>query len=208
MGLRGGSRAIGGSLAAGCAAVLAIGTTGCVGTASSARPATTTQSTADRGSTAGAAFNGTDVMFAQMMVPHHEQGRRIAALAKTHQIRPQMAMLAAAIESTQATEVQTMAGWLRTWGQPPSADPGAHAAHGGMPGTSDAEIGTVDRATGADFERRWLNMLIAHQDDAVQLARMETAQGVNSDARALADQIVKSRTAQIQQLLGYLGESR
>jgi uncharacterized protein (DUF305 family) len=183
-----------------------------VGTASSAGRSTdgTTQSTAARASTGGApdqSFNGTDVMFAQMMVPHHEQGRRIAALARTHPIRPEMAMLAAAIESTQATEVQTMAGWLRVWGQPPSADPGAHAAHGGLPETSDAEIGAVDRATGADFERRWLNMLIAHQDDAIQLARMETAQGVNSHARALADQIVKSRTAQIKQLLEYLGES-
>jgi len=200
---RGGSRAIRGSLVVLCAIGL-LATGGCVSSGSTQPSRASAESRGPTAGTSGRSFNGTDVMFAQMMVPHHEQGRRIAALARTHPVRPEMAMLAAAIESTQATEVRTMAGWLRTWGQPASADPSAHAAHGGMPATSDTEIGIVDRASGTDFERRWLNMLIAHQDDAIQVARMETAQGVNPDARALADQIAKSRAAQIKQLLAYL----
>jgi uncharacterized protein (DUF305 family) len=148
-------------------------------------------------------FNPTDVMFLQMMVPHHEQGRQIAALAKQRLVRPELAMLAAAIESTQATEIAKMVGWLKSWGQPASADAGAHAAHGGMPGTSPEEITVVARASGADFERKLLNMLIAHQDDAIQLARMETSAGANPGARALAEQIDRSRTAQIKQLMAY-----
>ena len=50
----------------------------------------------------------------------------------------------------------------------------------------------------------FLNMMIAHQDDAMQLARMETSAGVNAPARDLAGQIDRSRTAQIAQMLGYL----
>jgi len=156
---------------------------------------------------AGSGVNATDVMFLQMMVPHLEQGRQIAALARTHPTRSEVAMLAAAIESTQATEIATMSGWLRDWGEPASANPDAHAAHGGMPGTSPEEIAVVDRASGADFERRFLNMLIAHQDDAVQLARMETSSGANAQARALAEQIDKSRSAQIKQMLTYLNQA-
>src|SRR5262245_50764545 len=136
MGRRGGSRAVRGSLAA--LAVLATGS--CLGGAPSAGQPATSHASHPAAAPGGQTFNDTDVMFAQMMVPHHEQGRRIAALAKNHQVRPEIAMLAAAIESTQAVEVQTMAGWLRTWGQPASADPAAHAAHGGMPGTSAEEI--------------------------------------------------------------------
>lgn len=156
---------------------------------------------------AGSGVNATDVMFLQMMVPHLEQGRQIAALARTHPTRSEVAMLAAAIESTQATEIATMSGWLRDWGEPASANPDAHAAHGGMPGTSPEEIAVVDRASGADFERRFLNMLIAHQDDAVQLARMETSSGANAQVRALAEQIDKSRSAQIKQMLTYLNQA-
>jgi len=147
------------------------------------------------------------MMFLQMMVPHHEQGIEIVRLAKDRATRADVKMLAAAIETTQATEVQTMAGWLRDWRKPPTAAPDSHAAHGGMPGTSAAEIANLGKATGADFERTFLNMMIAHQDDAIQIARMEVASGTNTQAKDLARQIDKSRTAQIQQMLKFLGPS-
>jgi Domain of unknown function (DUF305)/Lytic polysaccharide mono-oxygenase, cellulose-degrading len=82
----------------------------------------------------------------------------------------------------------------------------AHADHGGMPATSDGEIAALRKATGPDFDRRFLNVLIAHQDDATQLARVETATGSDPDARALADRIDRSRSAQIRQMLDFLGE--
>ena len=62
-----------------------------------------------------------------------------------------------------------------------------------MPGTSEAEIAALRTAGDAEFERAFLNMMIAHQDDAVQLARMETSTGVNASARDLADRIDHSR---------------
>jgi uncharacterized protein (DUF305 family) len=156
-------------------------------------------------STGGAepGFNGTDVMFLQMMVPHHGQGLELVRLAQNRPVRADLRILAAAIEVTQAAEIQTMSGWLRRWAQPPSADPAAHAAHGGMPGTSPAELAVLAAAPDDAFEHLLLNTLIAHQDDAVQIARMETAGGVNPAARELAGQIDRSRTAQIQQLLRY-----
>ena len=149
-------------------------------------------------------YNDTDVMYLQMMVPHTEQSRQIAQLAARHQPRAEVAMLAAAIDATEADEVTALAGWLRTWGQPATAPTDAHAAHGGMPGTSAGEIAIVDRTTGADFEHRFLDMLIAHQDDAVQLARMELAGGTDPAVRNLAVQVDRSRSAEIQQMLAYL----
>ena len=84
------------------------------------------------------------------------------------------------------------------------ADEAAHAAHGGMPGTSAEEIAVLEKTTGVAFERAFLNMLIAHQDDAVQVARMETAGGINPRAVALAQRVDASRTAQIKQMLDML----
>lgn len=188
-------------LAAG--AVLLAGCGAPSGSASDAAPASAVRaSSAPSG--AAARFNGTDVMFAQMMVPHHGQGIEIVRLASGRATDAELKTLAAAIETTQSAEIQTMAGWLRAWGQPSTAAASEHAAHGGMPGTSRAEIATLRRATGADFDRKFLNMMIAHQDDAIQMARMEESSGINPEARALAGRIDRSRTAQIQQMLALI----
>jgi len=152
------------------------------------------------------AYNGTDVMFLQMMVPHHRQGLTIAGLARDRADSVAVRTLATAIEATQTDEVRIMSGWLRDWRQPPEAGSGAHAEHGGMPDTTEWEIATLRRTYGPEFDRRFLNVLIAHQDDAIQLAAMETATGVNADATALARRITESRSAQIDQMLRLLGQ--
>jgi len=184
-------------------AVLVAVLAGC-GASGTAAPTAPTGSPAATAAPTGQGFNATDVMFLQMMVPHHGQGLEMVRIAQIRPVRPEVRMLAAAIESTQANEAENMAGWLRAWQQPAEAPADSHAAHGGMPGTSAAEIATLRTASDADFERRFLNMLIAHQDDAIQMARMEAAGGANAQATGLAKQIDRSRTAQIKQMLAYL----
>jgi uncharacterized protein (DUF305 family) len=183
---------------------LVLGVSGCgqEGKPAAAPPPSSTTSPAP------SAPNDADVMFAQMMVAHHGQGIEIAKLAVTRAGHPDVKTLAAAIETTQTAERRTMAGWLRAWGKPPTAGAGAHAAHGGMPGTSNIEIRSVKAKSGDDFDRAFLNMLIAHQDDAIQMARSETAGGAHAEAKAMADRIDKSRSAQITQMLAMLDELR
>lgn len=167
-------------------------------------PSGTAAASTPAGAPTNQGFNSVDVMFLQMMVPHHEQGMAIARMAKYRPVSDEVSMLAAAIEVTQADEVATMSGWLRGWHQPPTADAAAHAAHGGMPGTSAAEMDALRRAPDDHFERDFLNVLLAHQDDAVQLARMETAGGVNTRVIGFAERVDKSRSAQIQHMLRFL----
>lgn len=177
---------------------------GCAGRTDATTPAPDPDSPVASPPAADRSFNDTDVMFLQMMAPHHRQGVAIARLAEDRPVRREVKLLAAAVETTQRSEIRQMSGWLRSWGQPATAPAASHAAHGGMPGTSKAEIDAVRRAPDADFERRFLNLLIAHQDDAIQIARMETADGRNRAARDLARRIEKSRSAQIKQMLGFL----
>ncbi|WP_131763751.1 DUF305 domain-containing protein, partial [Actinomadura fibrosa] len=133
-------------------------------------------------------------------------GVRLARLARRHPVRPEVATLAAAIESTQLSEIGRMAARLRGWHRPPTADPHGHAAHGGMPETTDAELEALERTPPAGFERAFLNLLIAHQDDAVQMARMETGGGEDAWTRRLADAVERSRSAQITRMLAILGQ--
>jgi uncharacterized protein (DUF305 family) len=150
--------------------------------------------------------NEADVMFLQMMVPHLKQGLDIVRLAKDRASSHEVKTLAAAIESTESAEVWTMTERLRDWQQPETAPPNAHSEHGGQPNTTARELAALRNLSGPDFDRRFLNTLIAHQDDAIQLARLETSTGADPATIALAEQVDRSRSAQIQQLKGYLGE--
>ena len=156
---------------------------------------------------AAAGANPVDVMFLQMMLPHHAQGLAIVRLAGNRPIRGAVRDLATAIEATQTTESTTMAAWLNAWHQLSTVPDSAHAAHGGAVGTSEAEINRLAMTPDTTFERDFLNLLLAHQDDAVQIARMETRTGIHPDAKNLADRIDRSRSAQIKLILGYLGQS-
>ena len=53
-----------------------------------------------------------DVMFAQMMIPHHQQAVEMAQLAETRASSPTAKALAAAIAGTQQPEIDLMTGWL------------------------------------------------------------------------------------------------
>ncbi|MEU8076843.1 DUF305 domain-containing protein [Catellatospora citrea] len=153
---------------------------------------------------ADATFNATDVMFLQMMVTHHTQGLEMVKLARTRQTSEEVAMLAGAIEVTQTTELEVMQGWLTGWGEPATAghDPNAHASHGGLPITGADEMAALRKASAAQFQTTFLNLLIGHQHNAVEMARMETDGGVNPQVKDLANRITLSRNEQIKQMLG------
>ncbi|XVS62652.1 DUF305 domain-containing protein [Actinosynnema sp. CA-299493] len=151
-------------------------------------------------------FNETDVMFLQMSVPHHKAGLEIARLAEDGPVRAEVKTLAAAIEVTQLSEVDSMTKWLADWEQPETAgdSPQLHAGHGGDHSTSPEAIAEVAATGAGEFERAFLNLLIGHQHNAVAMAKLEKEGGVNPQAKDLAERIFQSRTAQIAQMLGYL----
>ena len=57
------------------------------------------------------------------------------------------------------------------------------------------------KAKGADFEPMFLNLFVAHQHNAVEMAHLETTDGVNTETKAFADRVRESRADQIRQML-------
>jgi uncharacterized protein (DUF305 family) len=152
-------------------------------------------------------YNDMDVMFLQMAVPHHQQGIELARLAEKRATRKEIRDLATAIRVTQEDELVRMRRWLTSWDQPVAhdLDPAAHAGHGGLHGTDPAMLQMLrDTPRGPDFDTRFLNILTAHQHGAVELARLEEKDGFHPEARAFADRVIRSRTAEIQQMGAYL----
>nr|WP_239129934.1 DUF305 domain-containing protein [Actinoplanes nipponensis] len=149
------------------------------------------------------AHNATDVMYLQMMVAHHQQGLDMVRLAERKATRAEIRTLAQAIDVTQADEVKLMTGWLQQWSAPATVDhaPSAHADHGGLPATGDEEIAALKQAKGAAFETAFLNLFVAHQHNAVEMAQLETTKGSNAEAKAFAERVRASRADQIKQML-------
>ncbi|WP_426502622.1 DUF305 domain-containing protein [Dactylosporangium sp. McL0621] len=154
--------------------------------------ATTAAGSASAGT---AAFNDADAMFAQMMIPHHQQAVEMADLADTRATDAEVKTLAGQIKAAQGPEITTMTGWLSSWGKPAPAMSGM--SHG-MPGMmSGADMAKLKAATGKDFDRQFCTMMIAHHQGAIAMSRDELRNGTNADAKALAQRIITAQQAEI-----------
>jgi uncharacterized protein (DUF305 family) len=149
--------------------------------------------------TGSTTFNDADVTFAQNMIVHHQQAVEMAALAETRASNAEIKKLAADIKAAQEPEIKTLTWWLTAWGKP-TAPAGGHGAMA-MPGTmSEAEMTKLKSASGADFDRQFARMMIAHHNGAIQMAREVQEKGSNAEVKALAAQIEKTQAAEVETL--------
>ncbi|NKE60543.1 DUF305 domain-containing protein [Lentzea sp. PSKA42] len=157
---------------------------------------------------ASARFNDADVMFAQMMVAHLQQGVDLAQVAKAKASKAQLKELAGAIDTTQREELTMLKSWLKLWGKPenPSTDPNVHAAHGGLPLLDAKVVSDIKEKNGAEFDLTYLNLMTGHQGGAVEMARTEQKDGSNPETMAYADRVVQSRQGQVSQMLALMNE--
>ena len=150
---------------------------------------------------AAAGFSGDDIMFAQMMIPHHEQAIEMSTLAETRAQNPEVLALAAKIKAAQAPEIETMKGWLTKAGASLDMD---HAAH--MDGMlTDAQMQALKNASGAEFDRLFLEGMILHHEGAVEMTKMVTG-SKNADAHSLGHSIDDSQTDEIAYMKDLLGK--
>jgi uncharacterized protein (DUF305 family) len=142
-----------------------------------------------------------DVMFAQMMIPHHQQAIEMADLAIQKKASAAVTELAEQIRTAQGPEIDRMNEWLREWNAPMAS--GSHGGHSdGM--MSDADMKQLSEAQGEAFDRMWLTMMIEHHQGATVMARdvMETTK--NPDERSMAQNIVSGQTQEIATMRGLL----
>jgi uncharacterized protein (DUF305 family) len=158
---------------------------------------------------ASADHNKQDVSFAQNMIPHHGQAVEMSQMATTRAQNERVKTLAKQIEAAQQPEIDTMNGWLTKWGEEtvnPSASADEHAGHGSsMPGMMSADdMKKMEAASGAAFDRMYLEMMIEHHKGAIEMAKTETEKGKSTDAKALAASITSSQQTEITEMEGLL----
>lgn len=143
--------------------------------------------------------NDADVMFAQMMIPHHEQAIEMSdmALDPTTQASKEVVDLATQIKAAQDPEIKQMKDLLTTWAQPLTADSDMdHGSKmGGMLSMDDMEkLGSLN---GPDFDYFWAQSMIAHHEGAIEMAEVVLDDGANGEALTLANKIVSAQATEI-----------
>ncbi len=167
-----------------------------------------------------------DVGFARDMQAHHAQAVEMAVLVRERSDDPELRQVALDIELTQQQQQGQMYGWLQVWGLPQasSAPPMAwasghgHEASGGrtqdpaapgaaMPGMATPEqLTELAAADGTQAERLFLELMIAHHDGGVAMARSALELAGEPAVRRLAQAVVDSQTAEIAVLEALLAD--
>jgi uncharacterized protein (DUF305 family) len=157
------------------------------------------------GARAGEAKNAADVDFVSGMIPHHGQAIDMADVASRRATNAKVKDLAGRVKAAQSPEIATLAGLLTGWGEPVPAATG-HST--GMPGMDHGDMGMMSakqmsdlgKASGAEFDRMWVDMMIAHHQGAVTMSQAAIAGGSNAQAQQLAQTIIDAQTKEIGEL--------
>jgi uncharacterized protein (DUF305 family) len=166
------------------------------------------------------AHNDADVMFAQHMIPHHQQAIEMSDMLLAKQgIDPRVTELAQQIKAAQGPEIEKMQGWLKQWGNPtmppmPSGDMPGHGNMPGMSGTpstpgmagmmSEQDMTALQNAQGVEASKLFLTQMIAHHEGAITMAQKEIKDGQYPAAVELARAIVSTQQKEIDSMKGIL----
>jgi uncharacterized protein (DUF305 family) len=164
--------------------------------------------TAEADTGASAAVGGADVEFAQGMIAHHEQAIEMAEIALDPSVgaRPEVVDLATRIRAAQDPEIDQMTAWLDGWGESVAMDTSDGHDMSSMAGMMSVEqMDALAQATGADFDRMWLEMMIEHHEGAIVMAEEAAASGTDAGVLALAAEIVATQQAEIDEMRALLG---
>lgn len=153
-------------------------------------------------------FSEADVRFMTGMIAHHTQALVMARLAPERAGSPQIETLAARIVNAQQDEIATMERWLRDRDRPvPEIEidgldlvmPERLRQRMPMPGMlSREQLEELEAASGPEFDRRFLELMIEHHQGAVdmvhELFRQDGAAQGDAVFRLASDIQVDQRT--------------
>lgn len=176
--------------------VLVVGAVACGGSSPAVAP-DATQSDASTNE-----LNVVDAMFVEMMIPHHEQAIVMSAMAldPTVGARSEVVELAREITAAQSAEIDVLKNLAS--GLDPSSGGHSHMMKGML---SDDELDELATLRGAEFDRRWIEAMIAHHEGAIEMAEDALRDGSNAQVRDLAANVVETQQAEIDLMRKLLG---
>lgn len=162
---------------------------------------------------ASALYSQDELLFLSHMIVHHEQALELAELVPSRTVREELIRFARRVDRAQKAEIDQMKSLLAL-----AADRGLtvphHELHGAepMPGIlSTARMDAIASATGARFDRLWLEGMIVHHEGALTMGREQQRRQFESRRQpygidVLVDEIIVVQRAEITQMKEWLVE--
>lgn len=153
--------------------------------------------------------NDADKNFVQNMIVHHQQAVWMSDLAPERASSSDVKELASRISDVQGLEIDAMNRWLSEHTIPtvnPTA-PDHHTGgdHSSMPGmATDEQLQQLRDAEGADFDKLWLRLMIAHHQGAITMAEEVRQAGSDVRVQEIADDVVAEQTDEIRHMQAWL----
>jgi uncharacterized protein (DUF305 family) len=152
-----------------------------------------------------------DLMFLTHMIMHHQQALDMAALVPARSHREEFIRFARYVDGAQRAEIDQMNALLRA-----AADRGLVAPHHDMDGDppmhgmlSKAQMAALAAASGAQFERLWLQGMIYHHQGALDMSRAQQQRQFETQRHpygidVLVDDILVTQRAEITKMRTWL----
>lgn len=126
--------------------------------------------------------------FIEHMIPHHEEAIYTAnqVLERGGSLRP-LRDLAAAISSSQTSEVEEMRSWYVLWYATPYENTGVYSPM----------MRSLNELSGAELDRVFLEDMIVHHEAAVAVAKAVLELSISEETEALATKIISTQENEI-----------
>jgi uncharacterized protein (DUF305 family) len=170
------------------------------------------------GAPAQAPFSKADADFLSDMILHHAQAIEMSVLVPERSDSEQVKKFASRIDVVQDSEIDLMAGWLEENEYPvpvtaeggdgsgPRAPEHGHDADD-MPGMlTDAEMAALEKASGTEFDRLYLEGMIKHHEGALTMCEDVAGSGSEERVLELANNIAADQMAEIDRMANMLAE--
>ena len=145
------------------------------------------------------AFSPSEIMFLQMMIPHHEQAVTIAAMAESQTQNAAILDIAKRISEAQQPEIDQMKKLLTDAGLPTFMDHDM-GMNGMIP---QSELDKLSQVQDAAFDKLFLAAMILHHEGAIKMTS-SILDSSNPDIKQLAENITKIQTSEIAEMKALL----
>ena len=142
-----------------------------------------------------------DLQFLDTMIHHHEGAVEMAEMVVKKTQNEELKKFAQKIVDDQKKEIAEMREWREKW-----FAGAARAINMEMPGMADSMkpmddgMKKMDAATGKEFDRLFLDMMIPHHDGAVVMSKEALQKSQRAEIKTLANAIIKAQEAEIKQM--------
>jgi len=144
-----------------------------------------------------------EIMFAQGMIPHHQQAIDMSKMALNNGASPEVKKLAKEIIAAQGKEISQLKYWLTATKS--SMTMGHDMGMGGM--LSKSDLIALKKLKGSKFDTAFLKAMITHHEGALEMVSM-LDRTKNGEAKKIAVDIRSGQSAEITLMKKLLAKSK